>query len=165
MAEHPSLEAMVRELWDREQIRQVKYRNMRHLDLKQWDEMAQTFTEDCTTSWVNGQIALRGRDAIMQFLRSTDFARGDLVVHVHQVAAMEIEFTGPDEARAVSRLYNPMHHREADLRHLLLAFYHDRFRRQDGQWKICHTGHEHLLEEMHEWRDIPSHKMLFRHAF
>ena len=56
----PDTETMIRETFDREQIRQIKYKNMRHLDLKQWDEMAETFTEDAKTGWLDGQIALDG---------------------------------------------------------------------------------------------------------
>jgi hypothetical protein len=41
---------MLQELWDREQIRELKYKNLRHLDLKQWDEMAKTFAPDATAS-------------------------------------------------------------------------------------------------------------------
>ncbi|MGE4650372.1 MAG: nuclear transport factor 2 family protein [Myxococcota bacterium] len=48
-------ERMLRERHDREQIRQITYRNMRHLDLKRWDEMAETFTVDATTAWIDGE--------------------------------------------------------------------------------------------------------------
>lgn len=162
MSDYPPLESMVRELWDREQIRDLKYRNLRLLDLKDWDAMAETFAPDATTSWVNGEIRLSGREAIMDFLRSTDFAKGDLVTHVHQCSAMEITFSAPDRARSVSRLYNPMHNREVDNGYLLLSFYHDEFVRRGGRWSISHSGHQHLMEEVLDWRDVPSHRWLYR---
>lgn len=165
MATRPDPARMLEELWDREQIRELKYRNLRHLDLKQWDQMAETFAPDATTSWCDGAIRLAGRDAIMGFLKGTDFAKGDLVTHVHQCAAMEISFLTPDRAKTVSRLYNPMFNAVAENRYLLLAFYHDEFERREGEWKITHSGHEYLIEEVHDWRDVPSHRVLSRHAF
>ncbi|NRA07874.1 MAG: nuclear transport factor 2 family protein [Myxococcales bacterium] len=158
-------ERMLRELYDREQIRQIKYRNMRHLDLKQWDEMAETFTKDATTAWLDGQISLSGRDAIMDFLRGTPFADGDSVITVHQCAAMEIDFVTPDHAKASSRLYNPMWFRGDDQLHLLLAFYHDEFRRVDDEWKISHSGHEYIYDDTFTRSDLPSHEVLYSHPF
>lgn len=51
-------EDMLPELYDREQIQQIEFRNMRHLDLKQWDEIAETFTKNATTAWIGpaGQL-------------------------------------------------------------------------------------------------------------
>lgn len=50
MSTRPDSARMLQELWDREQIRELKYKNLRHLDLKQWDEMAKTFAPDATAS-------------------------------------------------------------------------------------------------------------------
>ena len=165
MADHPETDRMIRELWDREQIRQIKYKNMRHLDLKQWDEMAETFSVDATTSWVNGDISLSGRDAIMDFLRSTPFSDGDAVITVHQCAAMEIEFLSEDHAKGTSRLYNPMWFRDGDQLHLLLAFYRDEFKRTDDGWRISHSGHEYLYDDTFTRTDLPSHQVLYSHPF
>ncbi|MCH2169233.1 nuclear transport factor 2 family protein [Myxococcota bacterium] len=165
MSDRPDNETMIRENWDREEIRRVKYKNMRHLDLKEWDEMAETFTEDATTAWLDGQVSLSGREAIMEFLRSTPFAEGDSVITVHQCAAMEIDFVTPDHAKTTSRLYNPMWFRPDDQLHLLLAFYHDEFKRVNGQWKISHTGHEYIYDDTFTRSDLPSHQVLYSHPF
>lgn len=70
-------ERMLRELYDREQIRQIKYRNMRHLDLKQWDEMADTFAEDATTAWLDGRVSHSGHE----YIYDDTFTRSDLPSH------------------------------------------------------------------------------------
>ena len=165
MPDRPDLETMVRENWDREQIRQIKYKNMRHLDLKEWDEMAETFTEDATTAWLDGQISCSGRAEIMDFLKGTPFNVGDSVITVHQCAAMEIEFLTPDHARTVSRLYNPMWFRDGDQLHLLLAFYHDEYKRVNGEWKISHSGHEYIYDDTFTRTDLSSHQVLYSHPF
>ena len=161
----PDTETMIRETFDREQIRQIKYKNMRHLDLKQWDEMAETFTEDAKTGWLDGQIALDGRKAIMDFLQNTPFADGDSVITVHQCTAMEIEFVAPDHAKATSRLYNPMLFKQMNQLHLLLAFYHDEFKLHEGEWLISHTGHEYILDETFRWEDVASHRTQYHHPY
>ena len=60
MSDYPDLETMTRELWDIEQIKRVKRRNLRCLDMKLWDEMGETFHPDVTTSWVNGDLVNHG---------------------------------------------------------------------------------------------------------
>ena len=150
-------EEMVRELYEIEQIKKVKLRNMRMLDLKRWDDMALTFTENCRTGWVDGEIALEGRDAIMDFLRSTPFAQGEVAITVHQASAPEIELLSPARARGTWRLYNPMFFRDGNRSALLLAFYHDEYeKQQNGQWLISYTSHEYILDESFDRADLPS---------
>src|SRR5260370_35269668 len=56
-----------------EEIRQVKYRYLRCVDLKLWDELAEGFTPDATVDYgtqVYGKpLKLAGRDEIVGFLR------------------------------------------------------------------------------------------------
>ncbi len=56
-----------------EEIRQVKYRYLRCVDLKLWDELAGVFTPDATVDYgtqVYGKpLKLAGRDEIVGFLR------------------------------------------------------------------------------------------------
>jgi hypothetical protein len=165
MSGYPDQETMIRENWDRERIRQLKYKNLRHLDLKQWDEMAKTFSADATTGWLDGKIVLNGRDAIMAFLEATPFADGDSVITVHQCASMEIEFLSEEHAKATSRLYNPMLFKQDSQLHLLLAFYHDEFKRVDGEWRISFSGHEYIYDDTFGLEDLPSHQVLYSHPF
>ena len=57
-----------------EEIRQVKYRYLRCVDLKLWDDLAEVFTPDATVDYgtmVHGQpLKLTGRDEIVAFLRA-----------------------------------------------------------------------------------------------
>ena len=56
-----------------EEIRQVKYRYLRCVDLKLWDDLADTFTQEATVDYgtpaLGDPIRLAGRDAIVGFLR------------------------------------------------------------------------------------------------
>ena len=64
-----------------EEIRRVKYRYLRAVDLKHWDELAGVFTPDATVDYgtqVYGKpLKLDGRDAIVGFLRKQPRADHD----------------------------------------------------------------------------------------
>ena len=156
---------MVRELYAVEQIKQLKARNLRHLDLKQWDEMAETFAPNCTTRWVDGKLCFEGREAIMEFMKKTPFAVGEVAITVHQPASAEIEITGETTAKGTWRLYNPVIFRHTNHSYLLLAFYHDEFKRVDGEWKISFSGHEYIYDDTFGLEDLPSHQVLYAHPF
>ena len=86
---HPALE-------DIEAIKQLKYRYWRHLDLKQWDELARCFIADATVCYSSGKYEFSGVDAIMRFLReSLGAERGS--VTIHHGHHPEIEMTGRDD--------------------------------------------------------------------
>jgi hypothetical protein len=158
-------EQLVRELYDIEQIKRLKARNLRHLDLKQWEEMAKTFAPHCTTRWVDGKLCFEGREAIMEFLKKTPFAVGEVAITVHQPASPEIEITSETTAKGTWRLYNPVIFRHTNHSYLLLAFYHDEYEVVDGEWKIAHTGHEYVLEEFYDRTDIASLRANTVHPF
>ena len=51
----------VNDLVEIEAIKRVKYRYMRTLDQKLWDEMATCFTDDAVAAYSGGQVPLRGQ--------------------------------------------------------------------------------------------------------
>jgi hypothetical protein len=64
-----------------EAIKRLKYRYLRHLDLKEWDELAECFTDDATASYGGGAYAFSGREEIMSFMRRTMDSRAMLTSH------------------------------------------------------------------------------------
>ena len=56
-----------------EEIRRLKYRYLRCVDLKLWDEIADVFTPDATVDYgtraLGEPVRLTGRDEIVAFLR------------------------------------------------------------------------------------------------
>ena len=57
------------DLVELEAIKRVKYRYLRCLDQKLWDEMAEVLTDDCVAAYSGGKYSYEGRDAIIDFLR------------------------------------------------------------------------------------------------
>lgn len=148
-----------------EEIRRAKYRYLRCVDLKLWDEIADVFTEDATASYgtpaMGGKkIDLTGRDAIVDFLRTN---MGPGIISVHHASHPEITISDEDPAQAegiwcfedriIATEYNVIIQGA--------AFYEDRYRKDpaDGRWRISHTGYQRTYEAMMSTADIPGFKI------
>jgi len=133
-----------------EEIRQLKARYFRLMDTRDYEAMAEVFCEDAvfdcsegssvtpvggSTNGVVGPI-VRNRDAIMAWIRSA-FAHATCVHHghchevtvdsdteAHGVIAMEDRIRGLDRA-------TPFMH--------AAGYYHERYRFENGAWRIAQT--------------------------
>lgn len=159
MAERGEIDARLRTLEDIEAIKQLKYRYLRCLDTKRWDELAETLTEDATTSYADGQYSFRGRDEILRFLKESPLAEEGGFVGVHHCHHPEIEFTGEGRARGTWALYNYLVHKTQGIEMRLGAYYHDEYVKENGRWKIRSTGYTKIFEEFWERADLPSLKL------
>src|ERR1700757_317396 len=113
-----------------EDIRQLKYRYLRCVDQKRWDEMAGVFTADATVDYgtrVYGKpLKLAGRDEIIAFFRAN---LGPEIITVHAAGQPEITVDGCEGGAA-------------------------------GAWGIAHTGYVRTYEAMMSLDDLPSFKFL-----
>ncbi len=159
MAKTGDLEARIRALEDIEAIKQIKYRYLRCLDTKRWDEMAETFTEDATTTYSDGEYSFQGVDQIMKFLRESPLGKEGEFIGVHHCHHPEIELTGETRARGTWALYNYLLHKRSGTGLRLCAYYQDEYVKQDGCWKIKSTGYTRIFEEIWERADTPSLKL------
>lgn len=156
MSDLAALEARLRALEDVQAIARLKYRYLRCLDTKAWDELAETLTEDATTSYADGQLRFQGRDAILAFLKSTPLAQPEGFIGVHHCSQPEIDLVGPDTARGTWALYNYLLHKKGGQGLRLCAFYHDEYARVAGLWRIRATGYQRVFEEVWDRSDLPS---------
>jgi hypothetical protein len=139
-----------------EAIRQLKYRYLRCLDMKQWDELAACFTPDATASYGDGQYEFAGRDRIMQFLVES---LGPGFITMHQCHHPEIALEG---GRATGRwaLQDTVLMTDHGLILHGAAFYDDRYLRgDDGVWLIAHTGYVRTFEYLVNLEDLPSFRL------
>lgn len=129
-----------------EEIKAVKYRYLRAVDTRDWDLLATTLTENATSAYSNGKLSYEGRDAIIKFLSESMPEKEMLTSHkVHQP---EIELTGPSRATARWALEDVVIIVAAGLTIRGAAYYEDHLEKEDGQWRISHTGYRRLYEEM-----------------
>jgi len=141
------------DLHEIEAIKRLKYRYLRCLDQKRWDELAECFTEDARSSYGGGRYAFAGRDAIMDFLRKSMGAPSFL--SSHRVHHPEIELTGPDTATGIWALEDTVIETRAGITIRGAAFYEDEYVKRDGAWKIRFTGYKRTYEEIESRRDRP----------
>jgi SnoaL-like domain len=142
-----------------EEIRRVKYRYLRCVDLKLWDEMAEVFTPDATVDYgtlaLGQPIKLSGRDEIIAFLRQN---LGPGIVTVHFAGQPEIDIDG-DVASGIWSFEDTVIATEFRVLIKGAAFYEDRYARgKDGSWRISHTGYVRTYEVMMSLDDVPSLK-------
>src|SRR3569833_341506 len=142
-----------------EEIRQTKYRYLRCMDLKLWDEFAGTLTEDALavygTRVFGDPLRMEGRDAIVEYMRAN---LGPEVITTHIAGQPEIEEDG-DDARGTWCFDDSGI--ATDYRLLIRgsAFYVDTYRRgPDGRWRISGTRYERTYEYTVSLDDMPSLK-------
>jgi ketosteroid isomerase-like protein len=144
-----------------EEIRRVKYRYLRCVDLKLWDEIAEVFTADATVDYgtraLGKPIQLTGRDEIVKFLRDS---LGPGIVTVHFASQPEIDVGGDgDTATGTWSFEDTVIATEFGVLIKGAAFYEDRYARgEDGRWRISHTGYVRTYEVMMSLDDVPSLK-------
>ena len=144
----------LRELVEIEAIKRLKYKYLRCLDQKLWDEIAECFTEDATCSYGGGRYSFQGREQILAFLRNAMGA--ETLLSSHRVHHPEIELTSETAARGVWALEDTVIEKAAGWSLRGAAFYSDEYLKQTGRWLIRHTGYTRIYEESHLRKDIPS---------
>ncbi|WP_428844289.1 nuclear transport factor 2 family protein [Mycolicibacter sinensis] len=134
------------ELENIEAIKQVKYRYLRALDTKHWDDFAATLAEDVTADYgksMGTEHKFTDRDSLVDFMRSSLPAN---VISEHRVSHPEITLTGPDTASGIWYLQDRVIMPDYDLMLIGAAFYHDRYRRTADGWKISDTGYQRTYD-------------------
>src|SRR5579859_1906794 len=153
----------VAELVTTEAIRQLKYRYLRCVDLKLWDEIGDTFTNDATVNYgtkaYGKPLRMAGRDEIVTFFRTR---LGPDILTVHAAGQPEITLGG--DGRTATGIWSFQDTVIATTYRVMItgaAFYHDRYELgDDGQWRIAHTEYVRTYEAMMSTDDLPSFKII-----
>jgi len=151
-----------------EEIKRLKYKYMRCVDMKLWEEMETVFIPEATCAYSAGHYSYEGRDAIIEWLKKGMDRDGFHSTHsVHQP---EIDFLPPtpatskkasDEERAtgVWKIEDIVVDTDFDIMISGAAFYQDRYVKRAGVWLIEHTGYDRIWEQMESRKDRPSIKL------
>lgn len=136
---------------DREAIEALKFRYVRFLDTKQWDDLALLLTEDAQASYGGGAYVRSGREAIIEFLTTN---MGSPSLHSsHRVGQPEISVSG-ESATGRWALNDTVIDESAGVFIAGAAFYEDTYVRVGGAWLIARTGYRRLFEylvPLSEW--------------
>lgn len=145
------------ELLEIEAIKRLKYKYMRCVDLKLWDELSGLFVPDATCAYSGGRYSHSGRDEIVAWLKQS--MERDGFHSSHSVHHPEIELTGPDTATGIWALEDVVIDTDHDIQLSGSAFYHDRYQKHDGLWLFEHTGYERVFEQIESRADRPGLKL------
>jgi len=135
-----------RDLIQLELIKQLKYRYIRCLDLKLFDEIGDCFIESATASYGGGAYTYDGRDAIVGFLRGS--MGSTKMLTSHKVHHPEISFPTFDTATGIWALDDTVLLTDMGLTVRGSAYYTDDYVKVDGKWFIRHTGYKRVYEEL-----------------
>ena len=148
------------DLVELEKIRQLKYKYLRCVDLKLWDEIGDVFTADATADYgtpsAGRPLDLKSRDDIVGFLRDS---LGNGIITLHAAGQPEIAIDG-DTATGTWRFTDTVIVPDFKVVISGAAFYEDTYRRdEDGQWRMSHTGYVRIFESTMSLDDWPSWKL------
>jgi SnoaL-like domain len=130
---------------DLEDIKVLKYRYMRALDTKHWDDFAATFTEDVIGDYgssLGETHSFSDRDSLVEYMRTSLPAN---VITEHRVTHPEITIDG-DEATGIWYLQDKVIVPEFDFMLIGAGFYRDKYRRTPDGWKISLTGYDRTYD-------------------
>ncbi len=130
---------------DIDDIARVKYRYLRALDTKHWDDFADTLTEDIVGDYgssLGQEHHFTDRASLVEFMRTSMPAN---VFTEHRVTHPEITVDG-DEATAIWYLQDRVIVPDFDFMLYGAAFYSDRYRRTPDGWRISQTGYQRTYE-------------------
>jgi hypothetical protein len=143
-----------------EQVKQLKYRYLRSLDLKRWDEFEQTFVPEATGDYGDG-LAFGSRAELVGFMREV---HGPGMITVHQCHHPEIRVEGATATGwwyLADRVIMPA-------QRLVLegaAFYDDRYVLSPDGWRISHTGYRRTYETTMSMDDLQSYRLKVGNAY
>ena len=155
MTDSAEPQGAAKRLEEMEAIKRLKYRYLRCVDTRDWDELAGCFIPEATTNY-GGKYRLSGVKAIMDFLKKNDSPG---VITMHQVHHPEIELTGSETARATWALQDYVINLLGDWSLHGTALYDDEYVKLDGEWKIKHTGYRRIFSERWTRSEIKSLKV------
>ncbi len=138
-------------LLETEAIKRLKYRYIRFVDQKLWDEMRTILTDDVVASYAGGKLHFEGLDEVLAFL--TRSMSSESLHSSHRVHQPEIDLTGLETATGIWAMDDVIILTDWDLTIRGSAYYYDEYRKVNGEWKIARTAYKRIYEEMESRSD------------
>jgi hypothetical protein len=144
-----------------EEIRRLKYRYFRTLDLKDWEEFGDCLTADVHARYgthaMDEPVHFDDREAVVAFM-SQNLTRGVITVHVAHHPEIEVDGT---TATASWCFEDTVIVPELKTEIRGAGYYADEYSKDsDGAWRISSTGYERIYEAMTSLADTPSFALL-----
>ena len=133
------------ELIEKDQIKELKARYFRGLDTKNWELFASTMSDDVKGRYSDGKLSFDGREPLVGFMQE-NLSIGT-VITMHHGHHPEIQINeNATEATGTWYLQDMVIDLVGKTRLYGAAIYKDEYRKEDGEWKISHTGYSRTFE-------------------
>ena len=144
-----------------EEIRQLKYRYFRTLDLKEWDAFGDCLADDVVarygTQAMDKPIHYNTREDVVAFMREN---LGPGIITMHVANHPEIAVDG-DKATGSWGFEDTVIVPDFKVTIRGAGYYQDTYRRDsDGKWRISGTEYQRIYEAMTSLDDTPSFKLI-----
>lgn len=144
-----------------EEIKRLKHRYFRTLDLKSWDEFGDCLAEDIEarygTQAMGEPLHFDSRAAVVEYMSAN---LGPGVVTTHIASHPEIDVEG-DAASASWAFEDTVIVPEFKVMVRGSGYYTDRYRRDaDGRWRIASIAYQRIYEAVTSLDDTPSFKLI-----
>ena len=144
-----------------EEIRQLKYRYFRTLDMKEWEEFGDCLAEDISarygTQAMSEPLHFDSRDEVVVYM-SENLSTSVISIHVGSHPEITVDGNVASGSWAFEdTVIVP------DFKILIRGggYYQDEYRRDaDGKWRIASTKYERIYEAMMSLDDVPSFKLI-----
>jgi hypothetical protein len=151
-------EARLLDLLAIEDIRRLKYRYLRAVDQKKWDDLESALTPDAVANYgtpaMGRPLVLEGRDTILKFMR--DNLGGRNIVTFHFAGQPEIDVDG-DRATGTWAFEDTVIVQDHRLVIKGAAYYEETYARDtEAGWRISRIGYVRTYEMTHSLDDLPS---------
>ncbi len=148
---------LMRHLDDITAITRLKYRYLRCLDTKQWEDFATCFASDATADY-NG-LLFEDPVTLVDYMRD-NMGSGVLTMHQAHHPEIDLDPNDPDIATGTWYLHDKV---IVDAFRFALeggAIYSDRYARTPQGWRIQHTGYRRTFEMTWDLDDPSAVKVL-----
>jgi len=144
-----------------EEIRQLKYRYFRTLDLKEWEEFGDCLAEDVVarygTQAMDEPLHFDNRDEVVDYM-SGNLGTGIITVHIANHPEIQVD---GDRATGSWAFEDTVIVPDFKVQIRGGGYYCDEYRRDaDGKWRIASTRYERIYEAMTSLDDTPSFKLI-----
>jgi hypothetical protein len=144
-----------------EEIRQLKYRYFRTLDLKEWDAFGDCLATDVSarygTQAMPEPLHFDSRTAVVDYM-SANLGTGVITIHIGSHPEITVDGdTATGSWGFEDTVIVP------DFKVLIRGggYYRDEYRKDaDGQWRISATKYDRIYEAMTSLADTPSFKLI-----
>jgi len=159
--EHPMDTATtLQQLLDLEAIKTLKHRYVRAMTTSRWDLLESVLSEDIQASYSDGKYVFDNRADLLRFLSDSHDASATHILGYWHVTMPEISFDASDHALGTWAMYHFFLDKREAQQLEMFAYYHDEYRRQDGEWRICRTGYRRVMEQSLDRNTLPGLQLL-----